>query len=137
MRVDFLAVLLVFAGLFVFVRASWASKRQYLAFVLFALALYAKQTYIAAPVACIAVSALVNVRLALKYTLFLGSLGGAILLAFTWWTDGQFPLHLFLYTYYPYSLRGLAVSLQGNIEHMFTLLPLVVGAFWTVQNKAP
>ena len=130
MRVDLIAVLLVFAGLSVFVRTPWASKQQYAAFVLFALALYAKQTYVAAPLACIAVSALVNIRLAVRYTLFLVALGGSTLLAFSWWTDGRFPLHLFLYTYYPYSLRRLTDMLQGNVEHMFTLLPLALGSLW-------
>ncbi len=117
MRVDLLGLFLVFAGVYLFVRG-----RRMAAFVLFVLALYTKQTFLAAPAACLVVAGLIGLPLFRRLLAGSLALGLAIMAAYMWWTGGQFARHLVLYNVNPFSLRlMLELWWQNFLEMRWTL----------------
>jgi hypothetical protein len=95
MRVDMLALVLSLGGMYLSFRSFERPGFIYLASVAFVLALYTKQIMLAAPAASFAVLYLVSPRTALKGTATCLALGGLILAALCWATDGGFARHLF------------------------------------------
>jgi hypothetical protein len=97
MRVDMLAIALGIAGVYLTIVAGQRTILLCAAVLLFVLAVYTKQTELAAPVAAMVVAAMVNARSTLKALSF-GLFSGAI--AFTVLqlsTDGGFWRHIFTY----------------------------------------
>src|SRR6266496_1042438 len=82
-RVDMLGILLCFVGIAIFVLSGRHHAWQYAAFVFFTAALFTKQTLVAAPLACLTAALFVDLRHAVRLTLFFGILGGAVLGALT------------------------------------------------------
>jgi hypothetical protein len=116
MRVDAAAVFFSVLGLLVFVRAESRSARM-AAGALFVLALYCKQTMIAAPIGAIVTLLLTGaVAEAFALTGVIAVLGLTVLGALTWSTDGEFVRHLFLYNQNPYYLRQLLHLLAENLR---------------------
>jgi hypothetical protein len=110
MRVDMLAIMLGFLGLWLAGRSFRSPWLLYLAVLSFVLGLYTKQTSISAPLAVLLVSVVVNRRLTIKaYGLGLAA-GLAGLALLNWVTNGGFVRHLVLYNLNRFS-PGAAVSL--------------------------
>jgi len=77
MRVDMLALFFTFTGLLLFLLAPRMRGLDYAAFLFFALAIFTKQTEIAAPAACLAIALGVDWRQAVRLGAFLFLLMGA------------------------------------------------------------
>jgi hypothetical protein len=127
MRVDMLGLWFTFAGLAVFVLARTATQR-YIAFVLFVAAMYSRQTLVAGALTCLVVSAILNVRRALKMLTFTALLGSAVLIALSLATHGEIIKHLSLYNLAPYSIRWAIGALNTNLISTVPLIALAVAA---------
>ena len=123
MRVDMLAILLSFLGVWYAMRSVIRPRLLYLAAIIFVLAVYSKQTCIAAPLATIPVMLMVDPRRTVKASCLGLLLGGAALVLLIWQTDGGFLRHILLYNLNRYSLM-VAVSqiLLQSPQAIFVLL---------------
>lgn len=132
MRVDTLAMLLVFSGLALFIVAKGRPWLAFAAFACFLAAVYTKQTMIAAPAACLLLAFLETPRLAVRLLVFTIASGLSILTAMYFLTDGGFLLHLFGYNQNPFSLTRLVrfwiehISLSTALLSVAIMFPLAV-----------
>ena len=128
--VDPLAVFLTFLGVWLFIRFLPKERWNYAAFTVFVLAVFTKQTMVAAPAACLLTCTLVNRRRAARLLLFSLALGAAILGCLSWATGGEVVRHLFLYNAeQPFSITHLILGLQENAVKMLPLIALAGLAF--------
>jgi hypothetical protein len=126
MRIDMLAVLLTFAGLLAFARSPGRRGLDYAAFLLFVLAWFTKQTYVAAPAACLLVAFICRRAQAVRLFAFSALLGCAGLAALAVPTHGDALLNLFLYNDNPFSVLNMLGIVQLNLA---TMVPLAAIAF--------
>ncbi len=122
-RADGLGLFFTLTGLLLFTTAGEKRRMQYFAFVCFILALFTKQTLVAAPIACLITGAIIDRKRALQIGLFAGFCGLIPLLLLNWLTKNQFIPHLFLYTRNTFSVRQAIFFLVRNLRDM---LPLIV-----------
>lgn len=115
MRVDTLAMLLIFSGLALFIVGRGRSWLAYAAFLCFVAAVYTKQTMIAAPAACLLLAFLEAPHLAVRLLIFTIISGLSVLIAMYLLTDGGFLMHLFGYNQNPFSPTRLV---RFWIEHI-------------------
>ncbi len=135
MGVDLLAVLITFLGVYVFLRYMAKSQYQYAAFGLFVLGVFTKQTMIAAPLACLAATALIQWRRALRLFGFSVALGLGILGCLAWETHGEVLRHLFLYNArQPFSITHLMLGMQENFIRMIPLAAMACLALLPYLN---
>jgi hypothetical protein len=127
MRVDMLGLWLTFSGLAVFILARTRPQR-YGAFVLFVAAMFTKQTLVVSAIACLLVTAIIDLRWAVKLFAFIASLGGAILTILFIASHGEVIKHLFFYNQNPYSSRQAIAALNLNIQTTVPLLALAAAA---------
>jgi hypothetical protein len=128
MRVDLTALLIVLFGLFVFLRSDSPFVRVGTG-ILFVVAVFCKQTMLAAPAAVVVTLLLTGgVGEAVALCCVMAALGLTVLGALTWYTNGEFVRHLFLYNLNPYSLKQLLRALFGNLNEtgIIAALALVV-----------
>jgi hypothetical protein len=118
MRVDMLAVALSFLGVWWAARSESRPWLLYLAVVAFALALYTKQTCIAAPIATVSVMLWVDCRRTLKACGLGLLLAGAALAVLNWATHGGFLRHILLYNLNRYDLATAARTLVVAVPHL-------------------
>lgn len=133
MRVDMLAVALSFLGIYFGTRSLARPAIIHLASLCFILALYTKQTMLAAPAATFAVLLLARPRLALAGMASAIALGLACLAVLSWMTDGGFLRHIFLYNINRFEWSRLWLMLQGvQISLIFLGLAVIIAlqAFW-------
>jgi hypothetical protein len=102
-RVDTLGLLFCLLGVYIVLRNS-DSKLVYFSIPFFILAVYTKQSLIAAPIATIAFLALRDWRLGAKYSVTLVTIAGVLLVTATYLTKGEFLSHLFIYQPTPFSI---------------------------------
>jgi len=126
MRVDMLGLWLTFTGLALFLFGRTAAM-PYGAFVLFVAAMYTKQTLIAGALACLVVSALLDIKQAIKYLFFTAVLGTFVMILLVLATHGQVIRHLFVYNQNPFSLRRAIQLINENIQLTLPLLALGCG----------
>jgi hypothetical protein len=123
-RVDGLGLLLTLLGLLIFVRARGSFRREVLAFGFFVAAMLTKQSFVAAPLACLIVTA----RGDLRRTLRLAGAGAVLgLLPLGWLTvvtNGQIFLHLFAYTQNHFSVLRMVTLTSENLREMLPLVAL-------------
>ncbi len=143
MGVDLLALFFSFLGVFLFIRYVHSQARQYGAFACFVLALFTKQTMVAAPLACFATAALISPKAALRYFVFCLTLGLAGLGYLSWATGGEILRHLFLYNArQPFALTHWILGFQENLLGMIpiaaiaclALLPFVRHGLFTRRD---
>src|ERR1700722_9129553 len=119
MGVDLLALFFTFLGVYLFLRFSQNAKALYGAFACFVVAIFTKQTMLAAPFACLAATMLIRPAQGIRYLLFCVALGSAGLGYLAWATDGEALRHLFLYNAVePYILSRLILGMQANLISM-------------------
>ena len=119
MGVDTLALLITVLGVFLFLHYAARPTGQYAAFACFVLALYTKQTMVAAPLACLGASAILSPRRALRFLVFSVSLGLAVLGFLAWQTDGEVLRHVFVYNMkQPFSVTHWIGGIQENLIEM-------------------
>ena len=114
MRVDTLAIFLSVCGIACFALARKRPLLGYVAFVFFVAAVYAKQTTLAAPAACVILASIERPRYALKLLAVSVALGLAVLLTLQTATDGLFLRHIITYNQNPYYLEGLFAKLREH-----------------------
>jgi hypothetical protein len=134
-RVDTLAILLAFSGVILFTARVASVPLQILAAVLMTAGVFTRQTVLAAPLACLLVSWLIDRRIAIRMLLTMFILGGGALAFLTWWSHGQALLHLFRYNQNPFSVRRAVLGLLMNARYVAGLLVLAAGASWTVLSR--
>jgi hypothetical protein len=130
MGVDLLAVFLTFLGVFLFIRFVSRPVYTYAAFAVFVLALFTKQTMVAAPAACLAASALINPHKAFRHLVLSAMLGLAGLGYLFWVTGGEILRHLFLYNArQPFAITHWIVGMQENLILMLPIATISCLAF--------
>jgi hypothetical protein len=97
MRVDMLAIAFSMAGVYLTIVAGQKTMTLCAAVLLFVLAVYRKQTELAAPMAAVLVAAAVDVRSALKASAFGLLIGGAAFFILQLVTDGGFSRRMLGY----------------------------------------
>ncbi len=138
MRVDMLAIALTFLGVVFAVRATRRPAWLVLAMPLFVLAVYTKQTEIAAPASALAVLLMVKPRAAIFAGLGGGILGLSAFLWLEWQTAGGFGRHILAYNVNTASFDMLASHLRTQAKYAILLVAAVVGlaVFWTERGGA-
>ena len=97
MRVDMVALAFSFAGVYYGIRALAQPKAVYIAALCFVIAVYTKQTAIAAPAAVFGTLLVLRPKTALAGVLTSVASGLAVLAALSWFTDGGFLRHILWY----------------------------------------
>jgi hypothetical protein len=112
--------------MFLVVCSRRRSNLIYAATVCFVLAVYTKQTLIAAPASQFAMLLIVRPRLAWKGIAFGALLAAVLLGGLEWWTDGRFVRHIIVYNINPRDvLHGLALIWEQRWEFLFPLLAML------------
>ena len=93
MREDMLAIAFSMAGIYLSIVAGQRTITLCIAVLLFALAVYTKQTELAAPIAALLIAAIINLRSALKASAFGLVISGTGLVVLLLATDGGFWRH--------------------------------------------
>ena len=130
MRVDMAALLFSYAGLVIFILGGERLLPQVVSVVLFVVALYTRQTTIAAALACLAAAAIVSLRRAAALSLFgaaltvsLGAAGNAL-------TSGGFVTNLIGYNVNPFSMMRAARGFAQCFYSLGLVLPLALVIVW-------
>jgi hypothetical protein len=135
-RVDGLGLLLAVVGLWIFVSARGSFRKEVLAFMCFVAAVFTKQTFIAAPLACLIVTAAVDRRKALRLAL-IATVAGLVPLAWLMYlTNGEILIHLFVYTRNHFSALRMVTLLSENIRELLPLVALAVVVPWVLRSEA-
>lgn len=139
MRVDLLGLLATFLGIFLFLSAGKTPWRAYLGFGCFFVALYVKQTYLAAPLACFLATLMVTPKRALRLGLLLALSGGVVFWLGMVWSRGGFANHLILYNVHKFSigraLSGVTTNLGDVRLFLVPLLMLLLLAILGVRER--
>jgi len=135
-RVDTLAVLLTFSGVVLFAARLTSKPAQFVAAALMVAGLFTRQTVLAAPLACVLVSFLIDRRIALRLLLTMSILGGGVLAFLAWRSHGQVLLHLFRYNQNPFSIRRAVLGVLMNARYVAGLLVLAGGASWAILSRS-
>lgn len=141
MRVDMLAVALSLAGVYLAALSINRPALLYWASVVFVLALYTKQSSIAAPLVSLSVMLAVRPRQAL-FAAGLGLVvGSVIFLLLDWKTHGGFPRHILLYNINRLDLRhGMELTQIVFRRHAFYIAAVafyLLGTWWSVTASRP
>ena len=132
MRVDMLAFALTLAGIYAGLRAIRQPAWIYLAAFFFVLAVYAKQTMIAAPASVFLVLLLYRPRTAVKGIFTCLIAGSIVLAALAYATDGGFLRHVFLYNVNRIDLGRIEQIGIIAFGHIFLIMAALVGVAATV-----
>lgn len=128
MRVDLLAAALGLEGLLLTIQAARRPALAILAAVLFTLAIYTKQTSIAAPVAAFLGLWMVRRRDAALLLATALALGLPALLALSWATDGGFLHHIVAYNINRLDLGGARRLIAREGHEIATIALAIIGA---------
>ncbi len=128
LRVDMLAILLSFLGIWCAARSLARPSLIYVAMVLFVLAIYTKQTSLAAPLATVPVLLVAEPRRMLKASCLGLLLAVAALVVLMWQTDGGFLRHVILYNLNRYSLGSAGRVLLAEAPQLVFLVLAAAGA---------
>ena len=128
-RVDTIGIFFTYLGLFLFLSPEERGWRTYAAFASFTLAIYSRQTMIAAPAACLLILWVRDRRLATRVFAAFAATGLIILLILSALTHGEFPRHLFTYNVSPFHWRhGIWLALALCRRSLVAILPALA---WT------
>lgn len=126
MRVDMLAVMLGFAGMYAALRSPERPWLMHVAALTFVLAIYAKQTCLAAPVASFAMLLLAEPRRAVRAMALGLCTAGLILALLTWQTQGGFLQHIIIYNINRFQLsHGLHRMWEQRVHGIYLVLALL------------
>jgi hypothetical protein len=132
MRVDMLAVALEFLGVWCVATSVGRPGRLYAGAFLFLLAMFTKQTSIAAPLAVFPVMMIVDRRRTLFVTLAVLLAGLALMLGMNAYTEGGFLRHLVLYNLNRYRFSAIVEGIVALWPHAVFFLLTILGviALW-------
>jgi hypothetical protein len=126
MRIDMLALLFTFTGMYLFTRSPRWALGQYLAVALFVAALFTRQTMLAAPVACLLLALLIKPAQALRLLALAILLGASGMIALIVPTHGLVVTNLFGYIKNPFSIVNMFGILQVNLAVMTPLAAIAL-----------
>ena len=132
MRVDMLAFALALAGIYAGLRAIRQPAQIYLAAFFFVLAVYTKQTMIAAPASVFLVLLLYRPRTAVAGILTCVVAGSIALAALAYATDGGFLRHIFLYNVNRIVLDRIEQIGIIAFSHSVLIMAALVGVATTI-----
>jgi hypothetical protein len=115
MRVDMMALFLMYAGLAVYIVLGRRQRWQYAAAALFILALFTKQTMLSAPLACVIFGLVADRRGAIRASALAVLLGLAGVLFLNIVTNGGFLKHVVEYNLNPFSWKSAVRQLYFHI----------------------
>lgn len=127
MRVDMLAVALSFLGVWCVVTSVGRPWRLYAGGFLFLLAMFTKQTSIAAPLAIFPVMLIIDRRRTLFVTSAVLLAGLALLLALNAYTGGGFLRHIVLYNINRYQFSAVVDGIVAQWPHAVFFLLTILG----------
>ncbi len=127
MRVDMLAVALSFLGVYCAVRSFDRPCLLYPAAATFILAIYTKQTAIAAPLATLPIVLLLHPRLTIQASFVGLGLATAALALLEWQTAGGFLRHILLYNINRYSFPIALLTILQQATHAIYLFLAIAG----------
>jgi hypothetical protein len=137
MGVDLLALFFTFLGVYLFLRFRQRPAAQYWAFACFVVAVFTKQTMVAAPLACLATTALIDLKRAFRYFLFCGVLGAATLGFLAWASGGEALRHLFVYNAsQPFAITHWILGMQTNFVGMIPIAAVACLALLPLMRHA-
>lgn len=139
MRVDMLAVAFSIAGVYLTIVAAQRTIILCAAIFMFVLAVYTKQTELAAPIAAILVATVLDVGSALRAVVFGLLLGGSALIVLELSTDGGFWHNIVDYNLHnPFSLKNLIdLLLHQKRDDLAVLFGVAAFAFLWWTEAAP
>jgi hypothetical protein len=137
MRVDMLALFLSFLGVALVVESIRRPGWLALALPIFVLAVYTKQTALAAPAAALAVSLAVNRRPTVIATAFGAALGLAALGWLEWTTGGGFLRHIVAYNINRFSIEALVGRVLSLQHYAFLFLAAIVALALLWRDERP
>ncbi len=127
MRVDMLASALSLLGIYCAVCSLRRPGLLYCSMCSFALAVFTKQTAIAAPLATVPIMLLIDPRRTMRAVFFVSIIAVAVLALLTWQTNGGFLRHLFLYNINRYSISFAMAQVWRQAPHAIYLLLAIIG----------
>ena len=134
MRVDMLALFLMYAGLAVYIVLGRRERWQYVAGALFLLAFLTKQTMLSAPGACAVFGLLTEARRTIRVFGCTALAGLAAVIALNTVTQGGFLLHVVGYNLNPYSWQSALDPIYSNIRSGLPALILAATAVVAVLH---
>jgi hypothetical protein len=134
-RVDGLGLLFSLTGVWLFVSHPATSWRRYAAMACFVAAVYTKQTFIAAPLACLLVWGLTDMRSTGRLVLVGAVIAAVPLALLERATGGQFALHVFRYTQHEYAARRLVTLYSQNVLGLWAPTLLAAPVVWRVVRR--
>jgi hypothetical protein len=135
MRVDMLALFLMYAGLGVYIAMGKRERWQHVAGVFLVLALFTKETMLSAPLACLTFGLLVDRRRAIRF-----GAGAALLLAAgamsaNTVTHGGFLTHILTYNRNPFSWKIAAEVVYSHLRTSWAAVAIAAAAFLAIWNS--
>ena len=134
MRVDMLALFLMYAGVGVYLSAGGREVCLHLSGVLFVLAIFTKQTMISGPLACLAVGLLVDPRRTLRVCASAGLLLVAGVACAAAVTHGGFLTHILTYNRNPFSWKVAGVAVYSHARGSWPWLAAAAAAVFAAWN---
>ena len=125
-RVDMLGIVLSVAGLAIFILAGSRSRWSYVSFVLFVAAIFTKQTFVAAPAACLLAALFVDWRQAMRLGVAFAAMGAIALGILTWKTNGGLITHLFMYNQNSFSVVRMIYEPAINLKPIVPIVALAL-----------
>jgi hypothetical protein len=136
MRVDMLALFLMFAGLAVYIVLGKREQWQYVAAFLFVLAVFTKQTMLSAPLACVIFGLATNPRVTIRVYGFAIILGLSALFFCNSVTHGGFWRNVVDYNLNPFSwkiaFRQMYTHLQASVPSV-AVAAAALFSFWNMR----
>jgi hypothetical protein len=137
MRVDMLALFLMYAGLGIYLVAGDRERWQYAAGFLFVLALFTKQTMLSAPVACLSFGLMVDRRRTIRVCAGAAVLLAAGLAVANAATHGGFLIHILQYNRNPFSWKIAAVRVYEHVRATWPWMTVAAATVLAAWNPVP
>lgn len=137
MRVDMLCNMLTLAAMILVLRSVERPRLAVYAGLVFTLAVFTKQTAIAAPIAAMAMLLVVKPRQAVVLLSTCLAIGLPILGWLLWSTDGGFATHVFRYNVNRFGADQLPLLVAELQLHLFLILAGCVGVWSIARNVRP
>ncbi|CAG5018011.1 hypothetical protein DYBT9275_05894 [Dyadobacter sp. CECT 9275] len=116
MRVDMLGIMLMYAGLAVYIRSGKKRSGQYFSAILFVMAVFTKQTLLSAPLACLIFGLFAYPRTTIRVYSFALLLGLAGLCICYWLTNGGFLKNILNYNLNPFSWEIVFAQFSSHLR---------------------
>jgi hypothetical protein len=136
MRVDMLALFLMYAGLGIYLGMGKRERWQHAAGIFFVLALLTKETMLSAPLACLSFGLLVDWRRTARVAATAGLLLAACVVYANTATHGGFLKHIVGYNHNPFSWQVAALQVYYHVRAFWPWFAIAAAAFLASWNRS-